>query len=73
MRSVILIALALTGCAPRLSFANETGGVINKSGSLGNDRAYAMMTEHCKKFDKIPRVSSRDILTNAVRFDCVAP
>jgi len=71
MRYAILLALALSGCAPRLSFANEAGGVINKSGSLGSDRAYAMMTDHCQKFGKIPRISSRDILTNTIRFDCV--
>jgi hypothetical protein len=63
--------ILLSACAPRLSFANEAGGIIDKSGSLGNDRANAMMTEACAKYGKVPRVANRDILTNKLYFDCV--
>ena len=68
----ILFALALAACAPRLSFSNEAGGVINKTGSIGNDRAYALATGHCAKYDKVARIVNRDVLTNTIRFDCVA-
>ena len=70
---IIALSLCVAGCAPRLAFSNEAGGVINKSGSLGNDRAYAMATDHCKKFGKVARISDRDLLTNSLRFDCVTP
>jgi len=40
---------------------------------MGNDRAYALANEHCAKFGKIPKITGRDILTNKLRFDCVAP
>ena len=67
----LLLLCALTACAPRLSFANEAGGVINRSGSIGTDRAYALATDHCAKLGKISRIAGRDILTNTMRFDCV--
>ena len=68
----LLAILAIAACAPRLSFANEAGGVINKTGSMGNDRAYALATGHCSKYGKIAKITDRDILTNTMRFDCVA-
>lgn len=68
----LLFALALAACAPRLEFANEAGGVINKTGSMGNDRAYTIASDNCAKFGKIARITGRDILTNTVHFDCVA-
>lgn len=67
----VLLALAVSACAPRLSYSNEAGGVIDKSGSLGNDRAYVMMTEACAKHGKVARVTDRDILTNKLNFECV--
>lgn len=70
--AVALIALTIGACAPRLSFSNEAGGVIDKSGSMGNDRAYAMMSEACAKYGKVPRVSHHDIITNKLYYDCVA-
>lgn len=70
--TAILLALALAACAPRLAFSNEAGGVIHKSGSLGNDRAYALVTAHCAKYGKIGRITRRDILTNSIEFECVA-
>jgi len=74
MRSIIFAAaLLLSACAPRLSFANEAGGVINKTGSLGSDRAYALASENCQKYGRVARISARDILTNTIRFDCVKP
>lgn len=73
MRTIaLLVALALAGCAPRLTFANEAGGVVNRTGSIGSDRAYALAADHCARFGKIVRISGRDVLTNTMRFDCVA-
>jgi hypothetical protein len=69
--AIALIALTVGACAPRLSFSNEAGGVIDKSGSIGNDRAYAMMTAACARYGKLPRIGHRDILTNKLYFDCV--
>jgi hypothetical protein len=69
---IIVIALAASACAPRLDFANEAGGVINRTGSIGSDRAYKMAEDHCSQYGKIARISGRDVLTNTMRFDCVA-
>lgn len=71
-KATLLVIIALSACAPKLAFSSSAGGVINKTGSMGNDRAYAIMTEHCAKYGKVARVSNRDILTNTIRFDCVA-
>lgn len=72
MRTIpLLLAIALASCAPRLDFANEAGGVINKTGSMGSDRAYALASDHCAKSGKIARITGRDVLTNTMRFDCV--
>ena len=68
----MLLSLALAACAPRLQFANEAGGVINKTGSLGNDRAYALATDNCEKYGKIARITERDVLSNTITFECVA-
>jgi hypothetical protein len=70
--ALAVLALVVASCAPKLNFANEAGGVINRTGSLGNDRAYALAEQHCAKFGKAARITSRDILTNTMRFDCVA-
>lgn len=72
MRIVILAAaLALTGCAPKLAFSNEAGGVIDQQASMGNDRAYALAEEHCKKYGKVAKISGTDIIENTTRFECV--
>jgi len=72
MRTIpLLLVIALAGCAPRLNFANEAGGVIHKTGSMGNDRAYTLATDHCAKFGKVARITGRDVLTNTMRFECV--
>ena len=68
---VIVFMLAVAGCAPRLNFANEAGGVINRTGSIGSDRAYQLAEKHCAQYGKIARISGRDVLTNTMRFDCV--
>lgn len=68
----LLLTLALCACAPRLDFANEAGGVINRTGSIGSDRAYKLAEDHCQQYGKIARISGRDVLTNTMRFDCIA-
>lgn len=73
MRQVVLfVALAVSACSPKLAFNNEAGGVIDTTGVAGNDRAYAMATEHCAKYGKIARMGARDTLTAKMTFDCVA-
>ena len=69
---IIALPLILSACAPHLAFANQAGGVISKTGSLGNDRAYALATDNCAKYGKVAKITDRDILTNTIRFDCVA-
>lgn len=69
--AAIVITLALAGCAPKLAFNNEAGGVIDKTGSAGSDRAYTLATEHCAKFGKIARITGDDRLSAKMRFECV--
>ncbi len=70
--AILAAALTLSACAPKLAMSNEAGGVINKTGSVGSDRAYALATDHCAKFGKIAKITGDDILTAKMRFDCVA-
>lgn len=70
---LLALTLALGGCAPRMAFSNEAGGVIDRKGSMGNDRAYAMAERQCAKYGKAARITGRDLLTNTMRFECVAP
>lgn len=73
MRIVILAAaLALTGCAPKLSMMNEAGGVVDQTGSAGNDRAFELATQHCAKYDKVPKITKKTDFPHRLRFDCVA-
>jgi len=67
----ILFVFALAACAPRLSFSNEAGGVINKTGSAGSDRAYTLASAHCAQYGKIAKITGDDRLTAKMRFDCV--
>jgi hypothetical protein len=73
MKGIIIIAaLALAGCAPKLQFANEAGGVVSQAGSPGNDRAFALAEAHCEKYGKVARVTAQTIWVKSTRFDCVA-
>lgn len=69
---LIFGTLSLAACAPRLAFSNEAGGVLNLTGSAGNDRAYALATDHCAKYGKVARIGNRDLLTARMPFECVA-
>ena len=66
---ILIAALALTGCAPKLAFSNEAGGVIDRKGSAG--QGYQLAEQHCAKYGKHARITGRDILSATTRFDCV--
>jgi hypothetical protein len=73
MKGIILLAaLALAGCAPKLQFANEAGGVVSQAMSPGNDRAFALAEAHCEKYGKVARIESQTALVKSTRFECVA-
>lgn len=73
MRTAILAAaFILTGCAPKMQFANEAGGVVSQAGSPGNDRAFALAEAHCEKYGKMARVTAQTVLVKSTRFECVA-
>lgn len=69
--AALVLALALTACAPRLAFSNEAGGVVNMTGVAGTDRAYAEASAHCAKYGKLARMGDRGILTSKMPFECV--
>jgi hypothetical protein len=74
MRSLLILpVLLLAGCAPRLSFANEAGGVVSTVGVAGNDRAYALARENCAKYGSIARMTSRERISATQHFECVKP
>jgi hypothetical protein len=70
---ILALGLATAGCAPRLAGANAVGGIIQRSGSIGTDRAFALAKEHCGRYGKIYEITNQDILTNTWRFECVEP
>lgn len=70
MRALVIL-LALSACAPKLHFANEAGGVVNKTGSAGSDRAYAIAREHCARSGKIARITNDDRFAAKMHFECV--
>ena len=70
MKGIILLAaLALTGCAPKLAFSNEAGGVIDRKGSAG--QGYQLAEAHCVKYGKHARIAGRDIVSATTRFECM--
>lgn len=69
---ILFAALILAGCAPKLTFSNEAGGVVDVTGTAGNDRIFSIATKHCAKSGKVPRMSARNIGSRTVPFECVA-
>lgn len=70
MRTIIVIlALAVSGCAPKLAFSNEAGGVISRKGST--QQGYELAEAHCAQFGKRARITGSDILYSTTRFECV--
>ena len=70
--AIPMLALVLSACAPRLILANELGGTVSQTGSMGNDRALAMAETHCAKFGKQAKIVDRTVWVKSFRFDCVA-
>jgi len=68
-----LMALAMAGCAPSLSGANQAGGIIEHSTAGNRDQAFAIANDHCKQFGRIARISGTDVLDSTMTFDCVRP
>jgi hypothetical protein len=72
MRPLILVAmLCLSACAPKLTGTNERGGMIKMG--LGPDKrvkAFALATEQCEKFNRVPVETGHSEWDNSFRYEC---
>lgn len=50
--------------------SNELGGTVNQTGTLGNDRAFALAEAHCAKFGKKAKIVDKEIWVKSIRFEC---
>jgi hypothetical protein len=72
MRVVLLtILLALVGCAPSLTGANERGGMVSHVGGWNRAESLALADEHCHKFGRLARISGTSPMDSMITFDCV--
>lgn len=67
----VLAALALAGCSPSLSAANERGGLVSHATGLYRGEAFQLADNHCRQFGRAARISGQDVITNTMSFDCV--
>jgi len=78
---VMLSVVALCGCAPQLSGANEAGGIVSgvrMHGLLANTSdAFSLADSSCRRYGKIARMDSRlngrYDPDGTISFDCVSP
>tara|TARA_R110000868_G_scaffold44407_2_gene148369 strand:- start:217 stop:441 length:225 start_codon:yes stop_codon:yes gene_type:complete len=74
MKILILpLLLLLAGCAPKLSVANERGGIVDHVSGLTRNSAFKLADNHCRKFGRVARISGQDALQSNFSFDCIAP
>lgn len=73
MKLALIALVALAGCAPSLAQYNDAGGVVNQTGSVGNDRAFALAEAHCAKTGKVAVITrTSDALNRRMSFECRA-
>jgi len=82
---MVIVATALTACAPTLVDADRNGGVVENRTRIGigivgaeftsfadraRERSLEMADRHCAQFDKRARMAVKG--DNAIQFECVA-
>lgn len=67
---LIGVALALAGCTPTLTAANQRGGIVENLRPRNVPEAFKAADDHCKKFGRAARVSQQT--EDTLVFDCVA-
>jgi|GEM_PF-3318840 len=73
MRFLIAVLL-LTGCAPRLLYGTEAGGVIDRQRELlGLQQGFVLAETHCRQYGKIVRVIPHQTSQRATSFTCELP
>lgn len=68
-----LTALVVGGCAPSLSGANETGGILDHVAGMNRDQAFSQAQAHCARYGKIAHITNTDVWGSTMTFDCVKP
>lgn len=66
---VIVVALALAGCAS-LAAVNPDGGIVENAGSAAG--ALKVAEAHCEKTGRTAKALSFDAIAGALTFECVA-
>jgi len=69
----LALLLACSACAPNLAQSNEMGGIVDQTGSAGNDRAFAIAEAHCAKYGKKAVITQHSsTLDRRTSFECRA-
>lgn len=70
---LLIVALMLAGCAPKLAGANGSGGQVKWAMPTTANRTFALAQAHCAQFGKDARMAGGDLMIAKVaRFECVA-
>jgi hypothetical protein len=74
MKYAIVIALALSSCAPGLVAGNEAGGVVRIRGMLdGQAKGMTYAETECHKYGRIARYDGVNEIRGTLRYECVNP
>jgi hypothetical protein len=73
MKRFIITTLALTGCAPSLVHSNSAGGTIALAGVVKEQsQGMRVADAECAKHGKIAVSQGVNILTDTMRYECIA-
>jgi len=69
---VLIVMLALSGCAQTVAGANEAGGIITGNGvTMATKKAFTIAEAECAKYSKIARVTGQSAWDGTLRYECV--
>lgn len=70
MRTILLAAALVSGCAPTLNGANEVGGMIANF-TANRSAAFDLAQKHCEKFNKSARMTKASDWDDTATFECL--
>ncbi len=66
--------LFLVGCAPRLLYGTEAGGIVDQQHELlGLQQGFTLAEAHCRQYGKIVRIVPHQTGQRATSFTCERP
>lgn len=70
MKRAVLLALALSACAPTLGQVSSSGGIVKNYGWTPN-QALAIAQKHCERYGRDAIVTSQNDMQDNMTFRCV--